>query len=184
MKFFTSILIVSFFFTSKLNAQDTSLSPIPKRIYTTKKLVKTPVIDGDVSEDAWDVVPWSSDFVEKNPDEGTAPTYQTKFKVMFDEKFLYIALRALDDQPELIQQRLSRRDGFAGDRINVRLVSKLPTSLGKDEPFDLESSGQYLIQEVTHSFDPLSGSNGVFYTTLRLMRYSYGQKDKVSTHSK
>jgi len=71
----------------------------------------------------------------------------------------------------------------AGDRINVRLVSKLPTEQGKDEPYDLESSGQYLIQEVTHSYDPLSGSNGVFYTTLRLMRDSYGQKDKVSKHN-
>lgn len=123
MKFFTSLLIISVFFALKLNAQDTPLSSIPKRVYTTKKLVKTPIIDGDVSEDAWDVVPWSSDFVEKNPDEGTAPTYQTKFKVMFDEKYLYIALRALDDQPELIQQRLSRRDGFAGDRINVIIDS-------------------------------------------------------------
>ena len=29
----------------------------------------------------------------------------------------------MDDQPELIQQRLSRRDGFAGDRINVIIDS-------------------------------------------------------------
>jgi hypothetical protein len=87
------------------------------------KLVKTPVIDGKISEDAWDVVDWSTDFVEKEPNEGVAPTFQTKFKVMYDAKYLYIALRALDDKPALIEQRLSRRDGFAGDRINVVIDS-------------------------------------------------------------
>ena len=71
----------------------------------------------------------------------------------------------------------------AGDRITVRLVSKLPDEEAKDQPWDLESSGQYLIQEVTHSYDPTTGSNGVFLTTLRLMRDSYGQKDKVSSHN-
>ena len=71
----------------------------------------------------------------------------------------------------------------AGDKITVRLVSKLPDEEAKDEPWDLESSGQYLIQEVTHTYDTTTGSNGVFLTTLRLMRDSYGQKDKVSKHN-
>ncbi|MGK0421874.1 MAG: hypothetical protein ACJAT9_001550, partial [Polaribacter sp.] len=123
MKFPLSIVLFSLIFLLHTSAQEAQLNKAPKRIYTTKKLVKVPVIDGKISEDAWDVVPWSSDFVEKEPNEGTAPTYQTKFKVMYDAKHLYIALRALDDHPELIQQRLSRRDGFAGDRINVVIDS-------------------------------------------------------------
>jgi hypothetical protein len=116
-------LFFSLFFSVYIAAQDALLTKVPKRIYTTKKLVKTPIIDGKISEDAWDVVAWSTDFVEKEPNEGTMPTYQTKFKVMYDAKYLYIALRALDAHPELIQQRLSRRDGFAGDRINVVIDS-------------------------------------------------------------
>ena len=123
MKILTQIFICSLFFTLHTAAQKIQLNKITKRIYTTKKLVKVPVIDGKISEDAWDVVDWSSDFVEKEPNEGTAPTFQTKFKVMFDEKYLYIALRAIDNAPELIEQRLSRRDGFAGDRINVVIDS-------------------------------------------------------------
>ena len=71
----------------------------------------------------------------------------------------------------------------AGDRINIRLVSKLPDELAKDEPYDLESSGEYLIGEVTHQYDPTMGSNGRFLTTLRLMRDSYGMKGKASVHS-
>lgn len=123
IKFPLSIALFSLIFLLHTSAQEAQLNKVPKRIYTTKKLVKVPVIDGKISEDAWDVVPWSSDFVEKEPNEGTAPTYQTKFKVMYDANYLYIALRALDDNPELIQQRLTRRDGFAGDRINVVIDS-------------------------------------------------------------
>ena len=103
-------------------SQESSKS-LPKRIYTTKKLIEVPVIDGDISEKAWNVVEWSSDFTQKQPDEGKPPKYQTKFKVIYDAKYLYIAIRAFDDEPELIQQRLTRRDGFAGDRVNVIIDS-------------------------------------------------------------
>lgn len=117
---FFSVIAV---FSAKINAQDNSTTKIPKRIYTTKKLIEKPIIDGDVSDAAWDVVEWSTDFTEKDPDEGTDPAHQTMFKVMYDDKYLYVALRAWDANPELIQKRLSRRDGFAGDRINVIIDS-------------------------------------------------------------
>ncbi|MFY9242079.1 MAG: DUF5916 domain-containing protein [Polaribacter sp.] len=123
MKYIFLFFSIFFFFSAKTISQENSQNKIPKRIYTTKRLTETPVIDGDISDKAWNVVEWSTDFTEKDPDEGTPPAYQTMFKVMYDAKYLYIALRAFDDEPELIQQRLSRRDGFAGDRINVIIDS-------------------------------------------------------------
>jgi hypothetical protein len=119
MKLPLFIIIIALFFFVNINAQET----ISKRIYTTQLLKKTPVIDGDISDEGWNAVKWSSDFVEKSPDEGTSPTHQTQFKVMYDAKFLYVAIRAFDENPELIQQRLTRRDGFAGDRVNVIIDS-------------------------------------------------------------
>ena len=119
----SKFLTFSFFFCSLFAVSQVDSLSIEKRIYTTQLLKKTPVIDGDVTDEAWDVVEWSSDFTQKDPDEGTPPAHQTKFKIIYDAKYLYIALRALDDQPELIQQRLSRREGFAGDRINVIIDS-------------------------------------------------------------
>ena len=123
MKFFTPIFIIILFYGLNTAAQEAQLNTLSKRIYTTQKLVEVPVIDGKISEIAWDIVNWSSDFTQKDPDEGKPPTYQTKFKVMYDEKHLYVAIRALDNEPELIEQRLSRRDGFAGDRVNVIIDS-------------------------------------------------------------
>ena len=68
----------------------------------------------------------------------------------------------------------------AGDRIDIKLVNKVPTKVAKDQPYDQESSGIYLIEEVTHTYDATEGMNGKFTTTLRLMRDSYG--DLESTH--
>lgn len=73
-------------------------------------------------------------------------------------------------------------DICAGDKIDIRLVNKVATVEGKKEPFDPESSGVYLISEVAHFYDTTSGPGGKFTTTLRLMRDSYGLKDRPSNH--
>lgn len=70
----------------------------------------------------------------------------------------------------------------AGDKIDVKLINKLSTEESKKDPYDPESSGLYLVREVVHSYNATSGLNGRFTTTLRLMRDSYGMKDRVSNH--
>ena len=70
----------------------------------------------------------------------------------------------------------------AGDKIDIRLINKLPKVMAQDEPYDTESSGVYLVGEVTHTYDTTIGTNGRFTTTLRLMRDSYGLKDRPSNH--
>jgi len=106
------------------NAQE-SKNKVAKRIYTTKFLgqEKAPVIDGVLDDTSWDIVEWQTDFVEKEPDENTSPTFQTKFKIIYDAKNLYIAARVLDTEPDKIEKRLSRRDGFEGDYIEIHIDS-------------------------------------------------------------
>jgi hypothetical protein len=65
----------------------------------------------------------------------------------------------------------------AGDKIDIRLVNKAPGDRITEEPWDTESSGIYLIQEVTHTYNSAESTNGRFLTTLRLMRDSYGQEE-------
>ena len=96
---------------------------LEKKIYTTKKTDKEILIDGRLDDVAWDAVPWGGDFIQKNPEEGVPPAFQTKFKILYDEKYLYVAIRAFDESPEEIEARLTRRDGFAGDRVNVIIDS-------------------------------------------------------------
>lgn len=73
-------------------------------------------------------------------------------------------------------------DICAGDKIDIRLVSKSPESERKSDPYDPESSGVYLISQVTHSYNTTVGSTGRFITTLILLRDSYGLKDRPSGH--
>lgn len=70
----------------------------------------------------------------------------------------------------------------AGDKIDIRITNKLPGKFAKDNPYDPEYSGVYLIMEVTHSYDTLIGTNGKFTTTLRLARDTHGIKNRVSQH--
>ena len=72
----------------------------------------------------------------------------------------------------------------AGDRIDIRLIDKVPSSelVESADQEDKESSGLYLVAEATHSYDKTQSTNGAFTTTLKLTRDSYGMKDEVSKH--
>ena len=70
----------------------------------------------------------------------------------------------------------------AGDKIDLKIQSKLADKLRKKQPFDLETSGVYLVKEVRHLFNFLDGNNGTCKTTLGLFRDSYGVKEVPSNH--
>lgn len=98
---------------------------IEKRIYNTKSILnsESPSIDGIINEKCWETVAWSGDFIEREPDENTPPSEQSKFKIIYDKNFLYIAYRCYDKDPKKITKRMSRRDGFEGDWIEINIDS-------------------------------------------------------------
>ncbi len=116
----TKILL---FISSLLYVQFSLSQHVEKKIYTTAKTSENPIIDGRLNDDVWNIVEWGSDFTQKDPTEGVVPTFGTKFKIIYDEKYLYVAIRAFDDTPDDIEARLTRRDGFAGDRVNLIIDS-------------------------------------------------------------
>ena len=119
MKFFINIFF-GLILCCQLLAQQ-----LPPKIYTTSNITSAvpPTIDGVLDDSAWNSVQWGTDFIEVIPNENTLPSVQTKFKILYDQKHIYIALKALDPEPETITSRLSRRDGFVGDRMNVLIDS-------------------------------------------------------------
>jgi len=124
MIFFKSISFVLYIISigTVIAQKQTTVSP---KTYTTFEIeiAAAPVIDGNLDESIWESAEWATNFIEVDPDENTDPSEQTKFKILYDQKNLYIALKALDSEPETITNRLSRRDGFVGDRINVLIDS-------------------------------------------------------------
>ncbi|WP_350293545.1 DUF5916 domain-containing protein [uncultured Croceitalea sp.] len=102
-------------------SQDT----IPKRIYNTTYLGEEipPKIDGIIDDSAWDLVKWSGNYIEYSPDENTSPSYPSNLKILYDDKNLYVAFKCYDDEPSKIVSRLSRRDGFDGDWVEINIGS-------------------------------------------------------------
>lgn len=95
-----------------------------KKIYTTKRVYSNPlVIDGHLDDPAWESVEWGSDFIQREPYEGKAPSQKTAFKILYDDDNLYIAVHAYDTEPDKIVRRMSRRDGFAGDWVEINIDS-------------------------------------------------------------
>ncbi len=125
MKRIMSLLTISCFTFTFLYASPVSNDSLEKpRSYLTQKVLKTPpVVDGKISDEVWNQVEWSGDFTERVPDEGAQPKNQTKFKLMYDDKNVYLAFRCYDSEPDKIVRRLTRRDRFDGDWIEVNIDS-------------------------------------------------------------
>ena len=114
------ILSVFLFITGKSNAQDTI---IPKKKYFTQRLSGTITLDGIPKEEAWNIVEWGGDFIQWMPDQGKSPSQQTNFKILYDDKFLYIGYQCHDLAPDSIVRRMGRRDVFPGDWIEINIDS-------------------------------------------------------------
>ncbi len=126
MKRFLLALVLIYLFQFESLAQDNSnTSTIPKRTYTTKPIESNdpPKIDGLIDDSAWDIVEWTSDYVEFQPDVGTPPSEQTKMKIIYDDKNLYVAFKCYQADPSTIEKRLGRRDDFPGDWVEINIDS-------------------------------------------------------------
>ncbi len=67
-------------------------------------------IDGRIDDEAWKDATFKSDFVQRDPLEGEAATELTEFAILYDDEYLYVAIKAFDSQPTGIRSILSRRD--------------------------------------------------------------------------
>ena len=95
-----------------------------KRIYTTQRITSNPpIIDGVLNDPVWELVEWSGNFTQHRPYDGQPPSQETKFKILYDDKNLYIAYRAYDTEPDKIAEITSPHDWFPGDWIEINIDS-------------------------------------------------------------
>lgn len=95
----------------------------PTKSYTTAWAESEITIDGLLDDPAWQQVEWGGDFVGHEPEYKAKPSQETQFKILYDAKFLYVGIRAFDTEPEKIVKRMSRRDGFEGDWVEINIDS-------------------------------------------------------------
>lgn len=120
-KFCLFILLFIFFgLTANSTPGD---SVVVKKQYYTKSLSSPVTLDGIPSEEAWKTVEWGGDFIQWQPNEGKPPSQPTNFKIIYDEKFLYIAYWCYDQAPDSINKFMGRRDEFPGDWVEINIDS-------------------------------------------------------------
>lgn len=145
------LIILALLFLNYSLAQD-STQVVAKKRYVTQSLGEyaAPDINGILEDDAWDLVEWGGDYIEFQPDENTPPSHQTKFKILYDSKNLYIGVRCYDSEPDKIVKRLSRRDGFDGDWVEFNI----------DSYFDKRTAFSFTITAAGVKGDEFISNNG------------------------
>jgi len=88
------------------------------------RAVEAPTIDGRDDDLVWRSGIRQSGFVQYEPENLAAPTLATEFSVAYDERNIYVYVRAWDPNPDSIPRALTRRDVRGpSDEIGVYIDS-------------------------------------------------------------
>ena len=77
---------------------------------TAQRTATAPVIDGLQNDEVWRHAVTTGDFVQFEPKVGEKPAFRTEFQVAFDDRNIYVFVRAHDPHPDSIMHALTRRD--------------------------------------------------------------------------
>ena len=99
-----TIFLNLFFISANADPGDTTITK--KKYYTNRLTNLSVTFDGIPNEEAWNTVEWGGDFTQWQPNEGKAPSHPTRFKIMYDNKFLYVAYDCFDSAPDSIGRRM------------------------------------------------------------------------------
>ena len=75
------------------------MQPISPQQYVCRKILTQLSIDGNLDEPAWTSAEWTKDFVDIEGPTKPKPRFQTRAKMLSDDKFLYIAAEL--DEPHV-----------------------------------------------------------------------------------
>ncbi|WP_109301864.1 S41 family peptidase [Aquimarina sp. AU474] len=115
---------VFLFYSCKIYSQ---IGSDQKREYITQKTETTPIIDGVINDEAWNIIKWSGNFSRKDT---LLKEYDTKFKIIYDNKYLYVGVRCYDKKPDSIPLFPSPRDNSSNDWVEIDLDTNLDKKTG------------------------------------------------------
>ncbi|MBN1925198.1 MAG: carbohydrate binding family 9 domain-containing protein [Prolixibacteraceae bacterium] len=138
----------------QLYSQEENSEIIPKtKTYTTQKIKGTPPdIDGVLNDSCWQNNNWSGNFTQWIPNEGATPTYPTYINILYDNRNIYVAIRAVDYEPEKIIKKRGRRDELTGDMVGINFDSYHDHRTGFE--FNVTAAGQKIDMILTN---PMNG---------------------------
>lgn len=146
---------------SQTNLTDSTKKPL--RVYHTKRisLTEKPVIDGKLNDECWKTGEWAGNYTQWIPTEGAQPSQPTQLKILYDEKNIYVAVRAFDSLPNKIIRKAGRRDEFIGDMVGIAFDSYHDHRTGFE--FDVSAAGQKVDLLLTNPMNADFNWNAVWY---------------------
>jgi len=146
------------------NTDDTTHAALKRslRVYSAARLAgEKPLIDGILNDPCWKTGEWAGDFTQWVPREGAKPSQPTQFKILYDDKNIYVAVRAFDNEPDNIIRKGGRRDEFNGDIVGVTFDSYHDHRTGFE--FDVTAAGQKIDLILTNPSNADANWNAVWY---------------------
>lgn len=98
--------LAAFLFPGVLVAQATAAVPAARAV----RAQQAPRLDGRDDDAVWSQAPVTDDFRQFSPGEALPARYRTAFRVAYDDRTLYVFIRAYDPSPDSLVALLSRRD--------------------------------------------------------------------------
>jgi hypothetical protein len=166
------------------SAQDTAKVETPAReLRTCRVNGHTPVVDGNLSEPAWDTctISLSNGFTQREPDEGKPETESTKVAVLYDDNALYVAFWCFDSEPDKIRAELVRRDRWAeSDYVEFQVDPFHDHQTGYE--FTVSAAG-VLADGRYYNDDNFDGSwDGVWEGDIQRQPWGYSVEMKIPYH--
>jgi hypothetical protein len=88
-----------------------------------------PVLDGDLSDPAWQNAPEFTDFTQHEPVDGAPATMPTSVRIVYDDDAIYFGAKMVDPQPPT--SLLVRRDSFSeSDFLSIHIDAQLDRVTG------------------------------------------------------
>ena len=79
-------------------------------------------LDGKLDEPSWAAAPLATNFVQNDPREGEAATYETEVRLLYDNRAIYIGVFAKDPEPAAIIVNELRKDFNTGTADGFQVV--------------------------------------------------------------
>ena len=82
-----------------------------------------PDIDGKLTDEAWALAPAQGNFVQREPNYGAPASEKTEFRVLYDDKSIYIGVWVWDREPSGIMGSEMKRDAGLnkGDQLKITI---------------------------------------------------------------
>jgi len=121
-KIILAFLTSALFLSNSIYAQETFAPPEEKKIFRSHRSENTITVDGKLDESEWNKAETITEFIQKNPDQGSPSSFKTEVKILHSKDFLFIAATNYQPASDVIVQNLERDfNYFQNDLFGVAI---------------------------------------------------------------